>query len=50
MQTLLKGLFVWSMRVKVNSDLNLVAVMDPEEVKMISVTGMNTDYALRAAK
>lgn len=30
--------------------LNLGAVIDPEEVKMISLTGMNTDYALRKAK
>ncbi len=35
---------------RVHLDLNLGAVIDTEDVKMISLTGMNTDYALRMAK
>lgn len=38
------------MCVKVHFHQNLGAVIDTEEVRMITLTKMNTDYALRMAK
>lgn len=34
----------------VHFSVNMGAAIDTEEVRMISLTGMNTDYALRMAK